>query len=71
MMDPHEHAALEQRYQSLYEQTLRIEHDARHKRLPPWQLAPQYPSLCRELESVTLQLSRSHQGRPQLSAGIT
>jgi hypothetical protein len=51
------HALCEQ-YQSLYEQTWRIEQDARRQCLPPAQVDPHYLHLCHELEAVTLQIAR-------------
>jgi hypothetical protein len=67
-MDSHEHAALEQRYQQLFEQTARIENDAIRRGRKPFQIDPRYPNLCRELEAVTLQLARSHQGQPHATS---
>jgi len=57
-----EQAALEERYQELFEQTeqtLRIENDSARRRCKPFEIDPRYPTLCRQLEAVTLQLARS------------
>jgi len=60
IMDPHERASLEQQYQKLFEQTTRIENDATRRCRKPFEIDSRYPTLCRELEAVTLQLARSH-----------
>ena len=71
MMDAHEEAALEQRYKLLFDQTFEIEKAARHERRKPVQIDPRYPALCRELETVTLQLARNRATAPQTSERVS
>jgi hypothetical protein len=69
-MDPHERTALERQYQKLFEMTNRTENAARDAGCNPIELDPAYPTLCRELEAVTLKLSRVHSTATQISNPI-
>ena len=54
--------------QQLFEQTSKIENAARDRQAQPFQINPRYPSFCRELEAVTLQLARSRAPAPKAMA---
>jgi uncharacterized phage-associated protein len=57
-VNPVERHQLSEQYQVLFVKTLRIEQQAQRRGLNPSQSDSHDPQLCRELESVTLKLSR-------------